>query len=89
MYEINERITSFSYGYHFKFNKPSSLNIESMSMSATECWCLIIHFPFIFYDIISQPIYGQKYLAFVKLLKIINIVFSKKIELSEIQKLKE
>lgn len=86
--EINDRIMSFNYGYLFKKVKPTPINLTFVSLSASQCWCLLLHIPFIFSDFAFRLSLKIKWLAFEKLLRIMSIVFSDKLNFNDIQTLR-
>jgi hypothetical protein len=46
--EINDKIQSFNYGQQFAKTKPSVVTMESFNLSASQTWCFLVHFAFIF-----------------------------------------
>lgn len=81
--EINERIRSYSYGYlHRKSLPKAPIFKDKLSFSASESWCWILRFPFIFGDLISEQLndlLGRYY--------IITKNFAKELYLTQINKL--
>lgn len=79
--EINNRIKSFNYGFLYQKCLPPSIDIDkpgtTIGLTASQTLCLILHFPFIFYDI--QPKAVEHWKSVISVIQIVNIVISKKI----------
>lgn len=52
--DIQQRVRDFaSYGPTYQYNKPSLLSVDkdNLNQNATQLYCLMVHLPFIFFDI--------------------------------------
>jgi hypothetical protein len=85
---INDKIQSFNYGYLFQKTKPSKIGVTSFNASASQTWCLLVHFPFVFGYLVND-ILLKKWEGLTSLLKIMKIVFSSRVPKNSIQELKE
>lgn len=83
--EISERISNFKYDFYYQKSLSPAINIDkpcaSNKLTASQNLCLILHFPFVFFDI--QPKDVKFWESVINLIKIINIVFSSKVQKSE------
>ncbi|XP_046848543.1 uncharacterized protein LOC124442062 [Xenia sp. Carnegie-2017] len=79
--QLNERINSFDYGYFNDKNKPSPITRttlksenNSLKQKARQMWCLGKFLPLALGSAIPQD--EEKWMHFLLLLKIVDIVFS-------------
>lgn len=77
--EILQRIRDFSYGILDSRNKPSKLNFDkrNLGQNSSQLYCIMIHVPFIFYDIQGEM--GDEWEVCASLLQSMTIIFSHKI----------
>lgn len=62
--DINNRIKSFNFGYLQRKSLPPTISMDKISaniwLTASQNWCLMLHFTLIFYDLPSKvPKFGQ------------------------------
>lgn len=85
--DLVRRIRDFNYGPLFEEKKPSLLNLNktNLGQNAVQSYCLLIHLPFIFYDLKHrlQPIWP----TLVALLICFKIVLSIRISESDLKRL--
>lgn len=86
--EINNRIHEFNFGCLYRKNIPTSgITKDNLRLSASQAWCLLVHFPFIFGDLVSEPLQAF-WEGITTMLQIAEICFSKFVSFSHIQQLK-
>lgn len=80
-------VRDFNYGYLFSKKKPSKLNLNkhNFNQNATQTYTLLIHLPFILYEFKDKLADVWQFL--VGLLRIMQIVYSLKIETKNIMDL--
>lgn len=85
---VNERIRFHQYGQLHRSCLPTAeiSKDKKMSLSASESWCLLIHFAYIFGDLITDDLV-EHWEVIVNLLKKTHLVFAKEIKMSEIDEL--
>ncbi len=75
---LNERLSSYDYGYSNAKNKPSViLNLKSetaIKQTASQMWCLIQNLPFLLGDIVSPE--SAHWQLFILLREICSIIFA-------------
>lgn len=85
--EIQSRVRDFCYSIVHKYNTPSLISVEKnhLNQNASQIYCLMIHIPFIFYDIREKIL--EYWPPIQTLLGCMQIVYSDSITESEIKTL--
>lgn len=91
MHEINAKIANFNYGYLQSTCKPPTITVDkkcrtSIGLTASQNLCLILHFPFIFYNIHTNL--PTLWKGIMSLIRIINIIMTTSINKEYIQVLR-
>lgn len=81
------RIRDFNYGTLFAQTTPSPMNMEKahLGQSASQLYCMILHLPFIFYDLKDQL--AQMWTLLEELLQFLQILMSIEITESNLKRL--
>lgn len=81
------RITSFNYGWLNKKNQPSTIKLSKakLGLTASKTYCLLVFLPFILSDL--KHLLTNIWICVSSLLQLMQIVFSRKIEESDISRL--
>ncbi len=79
MEQLNDRISSFRYGYSDVKNKPSVImNLRSsesaVKQTASQMWCLLLVLPFLIGDLVDRK--SKHWRLFIILREICNIIFA-------------
>lgn len=86
--EIQSRVRDFCYSNMHKYNTPSLISVDKnhLNQSASQIYCLMIHMPFIFYDLKDEI--SEYWSPMQTLLKCMQIAFSYSISENDVQILK-
>lgn len=83
--EIQKRVRDFNYSCIQKYNKPSLINIDkhNLNQNASHLYCLMIHMPFIFWDL--KDGFGELWQPIEFLYKCMQIIYSETISECDIK----
>lgn len=89
--ELLKKIQYHDYGYLNRKNVPSAIKFEkaNLNQNASQSRCLLLHLPFILFDVLNNDAVKKVWKCVRSLLEMIQIIYSARIEESDLLRLEK